>query len=241
MDTPGPIDARAGGNGTLVWRYERKFVCHGLSESEVLGRVRRHPAAFREVYPARHINNVYLDTSSLNDYFDHVSGSSDRAKTRIRWYGALRGPILRPVLEQKIKRGLVSGKRTYRLPSLHLNGSIKRHALMESFDRAGLPDLLRSRLCHVQPVLLNRYHRHYLLSADGRFRLTVDGQLEFHAAATGCGSSADPSAGNELVVLELKFDAAHAEAAGAVTNAFPFRLQRCSKYVLGVEQIHGAV
>ena len=41
------------------------------------------------------------------------------------------------------------------------------------------------------------------------------------------------------MILELKFDARHAETAAAVTNAFPFRLQRCSKYVLGIEQLHG--
>jgi hypothetical protein len=79
-----------------------------------------------------------------------------------------------------------------------------------------------------------------LQSADGRFRLTVDGQLEFH----GTGPSPNPTTNEpnhrDLVILELKFDAEHAEAAAGVTNAFPFRLNRCSKYVLGIEQVHGA-
>jgi hypothetical protein len=239
--SPKALGAQVSGNGTLRWRYERKFICRGRSEGEVLALVRRHPAAFREVYPARWINNVYLDTASLHDYFDHVAGNSHRAKTRIRWYGALRGPITRPVLEQKIKRGLVSGKQAYDLPPLHLNGSIDPGVLATSFARAGLPELLRERLCHVQPVLINRYRRHYLQSADSRFRLTVDGQLEFHCARPGLGAPAGAGAANDLVVLELKFDAGHAEAAAVVTNALPFRMQRCSKYVLGVEQVHGVV
>jgi hypothetical protein len=210
------------------WRYERKFTIHGVSMAEVLAQVRRHPAAFRETYPRRTINNVYLDSPSLHDYHEHVSGSAHRVKTRIRWYGQLRGAIDHPVLEHKIKHGL------------HLNGSIDRASLAAAYDRAGLPDLVRSRLRHLQPALINRYRRHYFQSADRRFRLTVDAELDFHSANSGAGSATTTPNGGDLIILELKFDPEHAEAAEAVTNAFPFRLNRCSKYVLGIEQLRGA-
>ena len=40
------------------------------------------------------------------------------------------------------------------------------------------------------------------------------------------------------VILELKFAPRHAElAADAVTNSLPFRLAKCSKYVLGIERL----
>jgi hypothetical protein len=42
-------------------RYEKKFIAEGFTLPEVLARVKRHPAAFREVYPPRIVNNIYLD------------------------------------------------------------------------------------------------------------------------------------------------------------------------------------
>jgi hypothetical protein len=220
----------------LRWRFERKFVAREQSVAEVLVLIRLHPAVFREVYPTRAINNLYLDTPFLDDYFDHINGNARRLKTRIRWYGRLRGAIEQPVLEQKIKRGLVNGKRSYRLPPLQWNGSVDPVALTDSFDRAGLPQTVRSRLHHLQPALVNRYRRYYLESADRRFRLTVDADLEFHCTKTTAShSEANGHAG--LVILELKFDTAYADAAAGVVNAFPFRLSRCSKYVLGIERL----
>jgi hypothetical protein len=39
------------------------------------------------------------------------------------------------------------------------------------------------------------------------------------------------------VIIELKFDPLHAGRAASVTNALPYRLARCSKYVLGIERL----
>ncbi len=242
MNSASPIQPanRPETNGTPQWRYERKFVIRRRSVPDILALIRRHPAAFREAYPPRLINNVYLDTPSLHSYHEHVGGAAHRVKTRVRWYGPRRGPIAKPTLEQKLKRGLVSAKWSYPLPSLHLNGSIDRRELAASFDRASLPAPLRSRLHQLRPFLVNRYQRHYLRSADGRFRLTVDAQLQFHDTRLTTGDLEDRHDPSELVIVELKFDARHAETAAAVTNTFPFRLQRCSKYVLGIEYLHGA-
>ena len=225
------IDAR--------WRYERKFIARGVSVAEVLAAIRRHPSAFREVYPCRAVNNVYLDSAGLHDYYDHVSGAAQRLKTRIRWYGPLRGPIDHPTLEQKIKRGLVNAKQSYPLPPLHLNGSIDRDALATTFGQAGLPELVESRLRQLEPSLINRYQRHYFVSADRGFRLTVDAALEFHRTHSAANALTMDAHGGDFVILELKFDPQLAETAAAVTNAMPCRLNRCSKYVLGIEQLHG--
>jgi hypothetical protein len=215
-------------------RYERKFIADGLALAEVLALVKRHPAAFRETYPARNVNNLYLDSPDLRDYRDHVNGIAHRTKTRIRWYGAWAGCLDTPTLERKLKQGQVSGKLSHRLPPLSMNGHVWRPDLETAFDGADLPPLTRSALHHLQPSLLNRYQRHYFKSADGRFRLTVDSGLQFAAArqAQGMGVSFGPSAA--LVVIEVKYGLAEAEKAPHVTNVLPFRLARCSKYVLGI-------
>lgn len=216
-------------------RYERKFIASGLTLAEVLAMVRRHPALFREVYPPRAVNNLYLDSPSLRDYFDHVNGAAHRAKTRIRWYGPLDGRVEKPTLERKLKRGAVSGKLTHAMPAFSINGGVARAALDASLDRAEVPDPMRASLRLLQPSLVNRYQRRYFLSADGRFRLTVDSGLEFFRVRD-VGTSMKPAACcRSMVILELKFDPRHADRAAEVTNRFEFRLARCSKYVLGIE------
>jgi hypothetical protein len=215
-------------------RYERKFVIQGLSLAEVLAVVRRHPAGFREVYPARCVNNIYLDSPELRDYHDHVNGIPHRTKTRVRWYGAWSGCIATPTLEHKLKRGQVSGKVSNHLPALSMNGHVSKPDLEAAFDGTSLPELTRVALRYLQPSLLNRYRRHYFQSADGRFRLTVDSDLQFALARQVQGMGITFSLPTTSIVVEVKYGLDDAEYAWPVTNALPFRLARCSKYVLGV-------
>ncbi|HWQ92706.1 MAG TPA: VTC domain-containing protein, partial [Clostridia bacterium] len=107
-------------------RYERKFVAEGFTAAEALARVRRHPWAFREVYPPRIVNNIYLDSPSRRNYHDHVNGTANRTKTRVRWYGPQFENAPRPTLERKLKRGMVSGKTGHALPHLAINGGCLR-------------------------------------------------------------------------------------------------------------------
>src|SRR5262249_32775722 len=163
-------------------RYERKFIADGQSLADLLAIIRRHPAAFRQVYPARCVNNLYLDSPTLSDYYDHINGVANRIKTRVRWYGLNGVEVQKPVLERKLKRGLLGGKSSHALPAFSLNASAVRHCLADAIGRAELPELLRFALHHLEPALFNRYQRHYFVNANGRFRLTVDSDLEFSAA-----------------------------------------------------------
>jgi hypothetical protein len=218
-------------------RYERKFVVDGLVLAEVLALVRRHPAVFREAYPPRFVNNIYLDSHGRSDYHDNIVGVANRSKTRVRWYGPLSGQIAKPVLERKLKRGLISGKLTYVLPGIAVNGGTLQPLLKSAFDDALLPERLRSDLFQREPSLFNRYQRYYFLSGDGRFRLTVDTELQFGrgSASNGLGATLIPFA--QAQILELKFGPSEAEVADRVTDSLPFRLARCSKYVLGIGRL----
>jgi SPX domain protein involved in polyphosphate accumulation len=218
-------------------RYEKKFMAEGLTTAEVLARVKRHPAAFREVYPPRVVNNIYLDSPTRRDYHDHVNGTANRTKTRVRWYGPLAPLAPHPVLERKLKRGMVSGKEAHPLPPLALHGARLRSLLESTFDSAALPPLLRSALRLVEPALLNRYHRHYFLSGDRRFRLTIDSDLQFAGLQHNRRPVIAPLHPAATIVLELKFRPEFAEAAEAITNAWPFRVARFSKYVVGIQAV----
>ena len=218
-------------------RYERKFVAGGLVLAEVLALVRRHPAAFREAYPPRFVNNIYLDSHGRSDYHDNIVGVANRSKTRVRWYGPLSGQIAEPVLERKLKRGLISGKLTHALPGFAANGGMIQPLLKSAFDAALLPERLRSDLCQREPSLFNRYRRYYFLSGDGRFRLTVDTELQFGCGGSSNGLRATLTPFAPAQILELKFGPSEAEQADRVTNSLPFRLARCSKYVLGIGRL----
>jgi hypothetical protein len=213
-------------------RYERKFIPPTMPLEHLLALLRQHPAGFREVYAPRFVNSIYLDTPDLADFHDHVAGLPSRSKTRIRWYGPLQGHVPGPILERKYKTGHVGWKQSHPLPPFHLNGNGWAEPI-RSIDRsASLPDRIRAPLHQRQPVLLTRYLRRYFLSRDGRFRLTLDTDLAFDTALRPQGHARlIPSP--VPVVLELKFAPDAAADADRITRAFPFRITRCSKYVLG--------
>jgi hypothetical protein len=221
-------------------RFERKFVAAEVRPSEALALVRRHPALFRSPYPPRWINNLYLDTPDLRHFHDHVEGAAHRVKTRIRWYGPLRGPLARPVLERKLKRGLVSGKGSYPLPPFALNGHLPRPEIARALAEAPLPEPLRWHLQGLQPALVNRYHRHYFVSANGHLRLTVDTELECFDARSATGRLTRLNLHPPGVIIELKYPPEYVDEAAAAANVLPFRMVRCSKYVLGVEHFEAA-
>ena len=89
----------------------------GYTIREIEALVNLHPAIFSQIYHPRFVNNLYLDSLSLNSYFCHVNGLKDRVKVRIRWYGDLFGPVDEPVLELKIKRGSLGRKESFPLAS----------------------------------------------------------------------------------------------------------------------------
>lgn len=227
---------------TTAWahlRYERKFVPDGLSLLDVVALVRRHPALFRETYPARPVNNLYLDTPGLRHYHEHINGAANRVKVRLRWYGELCGPAGQPVLELKIRHGLLSRKETYTVPAFDVNGDFVRSAAAAAAAGDALPDTARLCLRGLEPALANRYQRRYFCTADGTVRLTLDSGLQFFAPRNQNGSPRAIGHHEPGVILELKYRDAHAEQAARIANTFPFRLTRCSKYVLGVECLHG--
>ncbi|HNQ89613.1 MAG TPA: polyphosphate polymerase domain-containing protein [Verrucomicrobiota bacterium] len=218
-------------------RYERKFLVPAGCLAEAVMLVHRHPALFREVYPPRWVNNVYLDSPGLQGYLDHIHGVARRVKTRVRWYGAATGRIEKPALERKIKRGLVSGKFSYGLPALAVDGGLARDLFEAALNHAVLPERVRWGLRQLEPVLINRYRRRYYASADGRFRLTLDTDLEFLSPEDTAAWRVPPARTPSPVILELKYAPEDAEVAAEVTHALRLRVVRCSKYVLGIERV----
>jgi hypothetical protein len=218
-------------------RYERKFVVGDMDYFNIRQQVKLHPAAFSPLFYPRYINNIYLDTTELDFYFDNVSGKGSRKKARIRWYGDLFGKIEKPVLEFKIREGMLGNKLSFPLEAFTLDENFSLNTLKDVFAKSELPNWAYEVLMLLKPALLNRYLREYNLNFDGDFRLTLDTDLSYYLIGNDNNTFMQSHRGEDIIV-ELKYDFDKDKKAAEITNRLPFRLTKSSKYVNGVDFLH---
>lgn len=218
-------------------RFERKFIVSGLSRYEIEALVKLHPAMFHEAYPRRFVNNLYLDSQAAKNYFATVNGLSERIKIRIRWYGVLLGLVEKPVLELKTKSGSVGRKTSYPLPPFMLDRTFLPASLTSVFLTSNLPDTLKESLMSQRIWLLNRYQRQYYQTVDRRYRLTIDWQMEFYKARNAGNAFYARAVDSTSTIVELKYRCQDQEGAEAISNYFPFRMTKSSKYIHGLDRL----
>ncbi|MFT4801982.1 MAG: SPX domain protein involved in polyphosphate accumulation [Flavobacteriaceae bacterium] len=225
-------------NAKNNYRYERKFtVPTSFSVDTIVQFIKRNKSLFREVFYQRKVNNIYFDTAGYNDYLDNVLGVSDRKKIRIRWYGDTFGEIVKPVLEIKIKKGIVGDKWSYKLKPFKLDNNFTNKDIQEVFKSSDLPLPILESVKMVTPTLLNSYNRKYYLSADNKYRVTVDFDLLYHKIDTRFNNFNLKPVSDENKIIELKYGLNDDTNANAISTQFPFRLNKNSKYVNGVNTI----
>ncbi len=219
-------------------RFERKFVVEDMHYAGIIQHIKLNRTSFSSLYFPRYINNIYFDTYDLDFYTDNVSGKGSRKKARIRWYGDLFGRIEKPVLEFKVREGMVGNKHSFPLAPFTLSEDFTNNIIQDVFDNSELPDWAYSVMKMLRPSLLNRYNRQYFISFDNNFRLTVDDELSYYGIGSNNNSLLEKHTSEDIIV-ELKYDQIHDGAkAAAVTNSLPFRLTKSSKYVNGFELLH---
>jgi len=224
-------------NNAEQYRKERKFVVDELGLGPVESIVRSHPAMFLQAYPPRYVNNIYVDTPDLENYRDNIVGSANRYKFRVRWYGKQFGRIDQPVLEIKIKKGLAGTKMHFPLAPFELKKGFSQAFLEDSIAQSDLPEWVRNFLYRASPTLLNRYYRKYFHSVNRKFRLTLDANLSFTRIVRNKNFFLQRIVNLSKVVIELKYDTEYDEDAGWISNNFPFRLSRNSKYINGIQNL----
>jgi hypothetical protein len=218
-----------------TYRYERKFVANQMSRLQTELLVKQNSAFFTSMFYPRQVNNIYFDTPGLDCYFDNLFGNGNRWKARIRWYGEIFGEIKKPILEFKIKKGFVGTKKSFVLPSFVLNEKeFHPHVFQTIFKMAELPPEIHERLKTLQAVLLNSYNRSYFSSINKKFRITVDTELEYNNLRPSWNFFPAPFREIGKTVVELKYDEQWDSEAKEITNEFPFRLDKNSKFVAGM-------
>jgi len=225
-------------NEAKNYRYERKFFISEMTRYEIETLVKLNPAVFSEIYHTRFVNNLYFDSIGMQNYFDNIDGVQQRMKVRIRWYERLFGKVEKPVLEVKTRNGLIGRKTSFPLAPFTLDESFYPDMLVDVFNNSEIPGNLKTHLMNLKVSLLNSYRRKYFQSADGRFRITVDSDLEFYGVQLLKNNFLVNSVDRFNSILELKYDCENASQADLVTTHFPFRLTKSSKYVIGLERLY---
>ncbi|KAF5430244.1 VTC domain-containing protein [Candidatus Methanomarinus sp.] len=216
------------------YRYERKFFITTLSKYEVASIVKLHPAIFSAIYHQRFVNNIYFDSYNLNNFRENVEGATDRIKIRIRWYGDLFGYIEDPILEIKIKKGLLGKKISIPIKPFNLTENTK---IFDILKAKYLKEILMIDFESLSPSLLNRYSRKYYQSSDKKYRITIDNEQSFYLINKEKNSFLNSHNDNDSVILELKYNQDFDQEAGYITSNFPFRITKSSKYVSGIQKV----
>jgi len=187
----------------------------------LIEKVMLHPSLFKEIFHKRQINNIYLDSIELDNYHANLGGHPTREKTRIRWYGELFQTVNKPALEIKRRFGLVGEKLIFPLNPIEVS---KQYCWQ---------DILESQKNSINQDKTERsYNRRYFLSANGKFRITIDNEINYFM--TNIGRINPFSIKEHHIIMELKYDVKDASEAPNVSNYFPFRVARNSKYVNGI-------
>lgn len=220
------------------FRYERKFtVPNEFSLKTIEQHIKHNNALFREAFHLRKVNNIYFDTTAYNDYFDNVLGVSDRKKIRIRWYGETFGSVRKPILEIKIKKGLVGDKWSFKLKPFMLDNNLNNGILQEVFKDSNLPLPILESVKMVTPTLLNSYSRKYFISANKQYRVTLDFSLLYYKIEKRFNNFNLKPASDENKIIELKYGLNDDSKASTIVTQFPFRLNKNSKYVNGINTL----
>lgn len=202
-------------------RFERKYEIEHFTPALVQQYIRLHPAGFRRLFPDRVVNNIYLDTPNLLTFHQNIAGVNERSKFRLRWYGKDYQKIEQSIFEVKMKHNELGSKRLYTFGTVEWNSIKELHKNLAQLS----PDFAVLR-----PSLYNRYLRSYFGTSDGKFRITIDRDMDFAIP------SLRPSfhLKNTKVVVEIKYKETDDQATDFIFQHLPFRPTKSSKYVTGI-------
>ena len=214
------------------FRYERKFIIPQLPIERLMNEILTHPASFKETFYKRRIYNIYFDKYDLDFFKKNIEGDCERSKVRLRWYGNKN--IIKPRLEIKTKKGYLGKKYVFTLKKVCLKSKKNTKSVLNQILRKNKLHLISSKI--LLPTLYNSYSRSYFISADSNFRITID-QGQTFQSPTHNFSNATEFKSNALI-MELKYHHSLDHLANGLTQFFPFRVSKNSKYVNGINMIN---
>ena len=220
------------------YRFERKFIIPFRLTYSIEEVLKSNSALMRKIFYPRFVNNIYFDNPSFRFYFENIDGVCERMKMRIRWYGNMKGEIKKPVLELKQKNGLTGSKSFFTIPSFNINDIYNPGFLSYLFKKTNLDMRKKILMLSLKPTLINRYQRKYFLSFDQKFRVTLDHHLKYYPVSSPEQLSSCGLKDSLSMIMELKYSPIYQLESNNITQEFPFRVIKNSKYVRGIQIIY---
>jgi hypothetical protein len=209
-------------------RYETKIPLQGLQLIDLRSAFITVGVTLKQSFADRMVHSIYMDTLDFDDYYDNISGISQRSKTRIRWYNESTENM---ALEIKKKNGKISQKEIMELSNP--SGLIPRNLSLVNSLFSVNPNKPVSTICPLRrPVLEIQYCRQYFQIASG-IRVTVDRDIR-------CGRLLSSRSIRMTkfpvgAVVEFKYGADQRQKFLNLIRGLPFRPFRHSKYVIGLD------
>jgi hypothetical protein len=184
------------------------------------------------------INNIYFDTPGFDYFYDNVNGEFIRKKIRIRWYDETFAHQKKLTLEYKLKNGLLGDKISYKLVDIYTGEGFSFAQMRNEIKTCQLPIQATNELLTNYPTLLNRYVREYFISDDGKCRITLDRDLSFFRIHSGKNFFKTSYHLSGDLIMEMKYAPDDDPIAYTISQNFPFRITKSSKYVIGVQNLY---
>ena len=203
------------------YRYELKYVLKASDLGSFYSILYTHPAGFNKLFPDRVINNIYFDDVDFNSCQDNLFGISERVKIRYRWYGDIKS-FSTGIVEKKIKNNTLGTKEFIKIRTPFSLDELSREVNALSSNSM------------VFPSLQNAYQRSYFIDRDLKFRMTIDRNLSFHYPDSILENMSQAAFQDDRIIVEVKFDVEDYAFFDKISDAFPYRLSKHSKYVTGL-------
>lgn len=220
-------------------RYEIKMACQEAAYERVVLRLQLDPSGIRVLFPPRRVQSIYLDTTHGRALEENLAGISHREKVRLRWYGRDTTRVS-CTLERKVRHNMLGWKDTLQLGApLDVEG-VDRVSFMRSLKERATTEWRHALDAGLEPVQWIAYDRDYFATADGRVRITVDRRLRaVDLRPSFVLTSRFETRLPRLLVIEAKCTPEDYPAAQDVLARLPLFVDRCSKFVLASDHLHG--
>lgn len=214
-------------------RYERKFAAEVDDIDDIVYQIKQYKALFKEIHKQRRVNSIYFDTNGLQYYQDNLFGKSKRHKVRVRWYGNDIEIIKNANLEIKSKNAHVGTKDTYNIGDFKLKNFLNDFSGI--IDNSSADDSIKRIMPSLRPTILVSYSRRYFMSADSKYRITLDFDLKFWDLHSGFNLL--KKVDTNICVIELKYSYENDDLVNLISENIPYRYSKSSKYAIGLELI----
>lgn len=219
------------------YRFEKKFLIPKNYQHRIIDMILSNPYRFEENHPKREVNNIYFDNINFGFAYQNFCGNAMRTKYRLRWYGD-KYCTTNIIFEKKFKRGETGNKYFYKINNFNFHKNSNLNSITSQLKNKSQNCFIQELIKYYHPTLLNSYLRMYFISYDKKVRITIDSKIENYKINTISHFRIPFYEKNSKMIMELKYDSDYLQNISLISQYFPFRVQKNSKYINGVLEVN---